>query len=300
MVRGGFVKKASCILSLIVLLVAAATRPLPAQDTSACRKCSLWKISSGRNTVYLLGSIHFLKKENYPLPAAMEKAFMDTSVVVFEMDMDDAGGGNDLLARGMYPPGRTLSEAIGKKTYERLRQKSAELGLDIRTLANFKPWFVTLTLLSLKLQALGFDPAYGIDRYLQVRAKKAHKEVLALETLGEQIDVFAGLTDRDQEALVLQTVEDMDAMDEDLGRLVAAWRCGDGTVLTEMMLKNYGDFPVLYDRLIVRRNLKWMAALDGYLRQGKNFLVVVGAGHLVGADGLVAMLQKKGYKVEQL
>jgi uncharacterized protein YbaP (TraB family) len=300
MVRGTLVRKALCVLFLIVLVSVAAAGPLSAQEASECRKCSLWKVSSGRNTVYLLGSIHFLKKENYPLPAAMEKAFADASVVVFELDMDEAGGMNDLLARGMYPPGRTLKEAVGKDTYERLRQKSAELGADVRTLQNFRPWFVTFALLSLKLKALGFNPAYGIDRHFQNRAKKMNKEILVLETTGEQIDVFAGLTDRDQEALIQQTLDDMDTMDEELGRLVAAWRCGDGTALSVMMLKSYVDFPALYDRIMVRRNLKWMAAIDGYLRQGRNFLVVVGAGHLVGDDGLIGMLRKKGCKVEQL
>ncbi len=300
MIRGRPVKKGLCVLFLIVLTAFAAARPLPAQESSECRKISLWKVSSGRNAVYLLGSIHFLKKENYPLPTAMEKAFADASAVVFELDLDEAGGANDLLARGMYPPGRTLKEAVGKNTYERLRQKAAELGADIRTLQNFRPWFVTFTLLSLKLHALGFNPAYGIDRYFQTRAKKTNKEILALETTGEQVDVFAGLTDRDQEALILQTIEDMDTMDEELGRLVAAWRCGDGAALAGMMFKSYAEFPVLYDRIIIRRNQKWMAAIDGYLRQGRNFLVVVGAGHLVGDDGLVGMLRKKGYRVEQL
>jgi len=300
MIRGRPVKKGLCVLFLIVLTAFAAARPLPAQESSECRKCSLWKVSSGRSIVYLLGSIHFLKKENYPLPAAMEKAFADASVVVFELDMDEAGGGNDLFARGMYPSGLTLKEAVGKNTYERLRRKSAELGADIGTLQNFRPWFITFALLSLKLHELGFNPAYGIDRHFQTRAKKTNKEILALETTGEQIEVFSGLADRDQEALILQTLDDMDTMDGELGRMIAAWRCGDGTVLAGMMLKSYEEFPALYDRIIVRRNLKWVAAIEGYLRQGRNYLVIVGAGHLVGDDGLVGILRKKGYKVEQL
>jgi len=302
MVRNRFVKKAVLVISVLFLAAAASVPSLHAEERSGSRT-SLWKCTSGRNTAYLLGSIHFLKKENYPLPAVMEKVLTEADTVVFEMDMAAAGSGNDsqlFLSKGMYPPGRTLSEAVHRDTYELLRKKSGQMGLEIKLLNNFRPWFVTLTLLSLKLKESGFDPDYGIDRYFQVKAAKLHKKIVALETMTEQIDIFAGLSDRDQEALILQTLNELDTMDEDVGRLVEAWQSGDGEAMAGMVLKSYRDYPVIYDRLIVRRNQKWLGEIERYLRQGKSVLVVVGAGHLVGTDGLVAMLQRRGYAVDQL
>jgi uncharacterized protein YbaP (TraB family) len=302
MVKSGFMKKAVLAMFVLILAAAVSVSSLPAGEQSGSRT-SLWKCTSGSNTVYLLGSVHFLKKENYPLPAVMEKALADADTVVFEIDMITAGGGNDsqlLLSKGIYPPGRTLSAAVHRNTYELLRKKSGQMGLDIKLLNNFRPWFVTLTLLSLKLKESGFDPDYGIDRYFQAKAAKSGKKITALETMAEQIDIFAGLSDRDQEALILQTLNELDTMDEDLGRLVDAWRNGDGDAMAGMILKSYQDYPVIYNRLIVRRNQKWLGAIERYLRQDRNVLLVVGAGHLVGSEGLIAMLQRRGYVVDQL
>jgi uncharacterized protein YbaP (TraB family) len=146
----------------------------------------------------------------------------------------------------------------------------------------------------------GFDPVYGIDHYFLVKARKSQKKIMALETMAEQIDIFDGLSDGDQEALILQTLRDLDTMDTEIDRLVAAWREGDGEAMSGLILKNFRDYPVIYDRLILRRNKKWLDRIEQFMRQRENILVIVGAGHLIGADGLVEMLKRKGYTVDQL
>jgi uncharacterized protein len=301
--KSGYFKKLLMIFFITALAIGVSVCPLPAQELPRSSQTSLWKVASGNHNVYLLGSIHFLKEKNHPLPGSMEQAFEDAHVVVFEMDMEDAKGGNDqqlLLTKGMYPPGRTLKAGIRKDTYDLLRTQLEVLGLDIQMFASFKPWFVTLTLLSVKLQMSGFDPAYGIDHYFLVKARKSQKEIMALETMAEQIDIFDGLSDSDQEALILQTLRDMDTMDAEIDRLVAAWREGDGEAMSGLILKSFRDYPVIYDRLILRRNKKWLDRIEQFMRQRENVLVIVGAGHLIGADGLVEMLKRKGYTVDQL
>jgi len=272
-------------------------------DSDAAEKKSLWKIRSKSNVVYLLGSIHYLKPQNYPLAEEMEAAYKDAKKIIFEINLESAEGGRaqQLMAlKGIYTDGTTLKDHVAPATYALAEKQLKELGLDIQIFNQFKPWFTALTVLALKLQSMGFDPGKGIDQYFFRKAKKEKKEVDGFETLEYQFGLFDGMPERVQESLLLQALSGGDLTETAVDAVVKAWAAGDLQALETLLLQGLKEFPELYQRLIVERNRAWLPKIESFLSQNENYLVVVGAGHLTGKDGLIEMLKAKGYTVEQL
>ena len=273
------------------------------QNISANTKNTLWRVSSEKNSVYLLGSLHILKSDNYPLDNSIERAFDDSQILVLEVDLrsqTDPKTQHMMLAKGMLPEGDSLDKRISKKTYELARAKIAELGLDIAAFKQFKPWFFTMTLVLTKLQTLGFSPQYGLDLHFFKKATQSGKQVLGLETFEQQIDMLDTLSEVSQDELVCQTVKELDILEQEMDTILKAWSTGDIKLLDETMLKSLKEYPAIYKVLITQRNNSWATKIESFLKQEKNYMVVVGAGHLAGRQGLVELLKKKGYSIEQL
>ena len=265
-------------------------------------KHTLWEVTTDHNTVYLLGSLHLLKSTNYPLADAIEDAFDDSEVVVFELDLDEANNPAIQLAmlnKGSLPEGVTLQETLNAETYALAAKKANELGTDIALLQGFEPWMFALTLASLKLVALGFDSAQGVDRYFFTKARQIGKPVIGLETMEFQINLFDRLSSADQEAIVHQTLLDLDILEQEMDSIVTAWEHGDVAELDDVLLKSFKEYPTIYRKFIVQRNKKWMKKIRPFFKKTDDYMIIVGAGHMVGDEGLVALLKKKGYRVEQ-
>jgi uncharacterized protein YbaP (TraB family) len=167
------------------------------------------------------------------------------------------------------------------------------------TFERFKPWFCALTLGVMEIQRLGFDPAYGIDTHFHNKAKSDGKEIMGLESPEYQIDLFATMDDKDQEALLRQTLEELEVVGAMATEMVEAWKNGDVNKLDAIMKLSFKDYPDMYDRFVVTRNRNWVSIIDALAGQNKNVLVVVGAAHLVGKDSVLNLLKAKGYKIEQ-
>jgi uncharacterized protein YbaP (TraB family) len=267
------------------------------------KKDFLWSIKSDKGTVYLLGSLHLLKADAYPLDKNIEAAYKDSRRVVFEADIDTVATPAfqaRMLALGLYPEGQTLAQNISKETYALLEKKLAEVGLSIDQVSRFKPWLCALTVAALKLKRLGFDPEYGLDKYFFKKAKEDGKTKLFLETLDFQISLFTELRDVEAEALLRQTLKDLEVVETMLPDIVSAWQRGDAARFEADVLISFKDYPQIYDRLVTQRNRAWVATIEQLLAQGGTTLVVVGAGHLVGQDSLVQLLKDKKYTIEQV
>ncbi len=266
-------------------------------------KRPIWKIQSETNVLYLMGSIHYLKAQNYPLDPAIESAFREAKTVVFEMDLDSAKGDEAqhlLVAKAAYPDKTTLQQHVSENTYQMTAEKLKQLGLDIDLFKVFKPWFVANMILARSMQALGFDPAYGIDHYFFRKSKEAAKKTLALETFESQLDVFNKMPDFVQDLMLQQSVRSAETMRAGLNTIVKAWAAGDLKALDAALLQGMREYPEVYQRTIVERNRVWLPKIRGYLKENETYFVVVGAGHLAGREGLVESLKAQGYSVEQL
>lgn len=274
---------------------AQAPSPVPA-------KSCLWKISSKQGTLYLLGSIHLLKKEAYPLNKAIENAFSNAERLVLEVNLEEMNSQDAqrlLLSKGLLAGGRTLQQSLSKESFALVNEKLETLGLPLEAVQRLKPWFLMLTLAVTKLQQLGYDPTHGIDRYFYEKAKLQSKEVLGLESAEFQIDLLDGLPVRTQEAALLQTLKEMEVMEKEFDQIVRAWAAGDTKGLEDSLLQSFQEYPEVYEKILTARNRNWLPKIEELLQQPGNTLVVVGAAHLVGPAGVVQLLRKKGYTVEQ-
>ena len=298
-------KRGGIALALAVCFAFWAAAPLVPADglAAAAGKRSVWKITSKDNVVYLLGSIHYLKPRNYPLDPALEAAFKDSQRVIFEIDLDDAKeeqAQHIMVSKAAYTDGTTLKNHVSETTYKLAEDKLEQLGIDITLFHPFKPWFAANMILARAMQQMGYDPGQGVDQYFFRKAKEGSKEIGSLETLESQLDLFNKMPDFVQDLMLLQTVRGADSMPAAVETIVKAWASGDLKTLDAALLQGMREFPEVYQRVIVERNREWMPQIESFLSQNVNTLVVVGAGHLAGRDGLIEALKAKGYSVEQM
>ena len=262
-----------------------------------------WKVTGGQGAIYLVGSVHLLSKDFYPLNPSLETAYKDTDLLVEEIDlgeMDGAGAQLTMLTRGIQPSSQPLDKALSPSTMALLTKKAGDLGMPIEALKQFKPWMIALTIEAMQWLKAGFDPELGLDKHFYNQAKRDSKAVQGLETMDYQIARFDEMPQDLQDRLLSETLKSIDTEQASMSKLVESWRIGDAATVERIVLKDLQQEPQLYQRLLVERNKNWLPKLDALFARKGRALVVVGAAHLVGPDGLVAMFKAKGYRVEQL
>ena len=282
-------------LSFIWAAVSAAL----VQDT---RKSCLWSLQTNSSMVYFLGSLHLLKRDAYPLESAIEKAYATSQKIIFETDiaaMKDPVVQAKMLELGLYPEGQNLYQNLDGGTRRLLENKLSGLGLPLEHLARFKPWVVALTLASLELQRLGFDPNYGIDIHFFHRAVRDGKEIGYLEPAEYQLNLLAKMNKQDQSSFLNQTLRDLELVLQIVGEMVSYWKTGDAESLHALLFKSFKDYPNIHTRFLIQRNKKWISKIENLTREKKKVFVVVGVGHLVGPGGLLNLLRKRGYNLIQ-
>ncbi len=285
---------ASCVAAALAL----ASLPLAAEARNFG-----WKVTGPQGVIYLVGSVHLLTKDFYPLNPALEQAYKESNLLVEEVDIGEMSGvGSQLsvLTRGMQPSSKPLDTVLSATTIALLTKKAEEVGLPLEALKQFKPWMIALTVEAMEWQKAGFDPELGLDRHFYEQAKADGKAVQALETIEYQIARFDEMPLELQDHLLAETLKSIDTEQASMSRLIEAWRSGDAGAVERIVLKDLQQEPQLYQRLLVERNRNWLPKLEAlFARKGRS-MVVVGAAHLVGPHGLLAMFRAKGYKVEQL
>ena len=289
-------KRLSRLAAIVALLQLA---PLHAQPT----RNFIWKVSAPGGALYLVGSVHLLTKDYYPLSPALETAFKDSNLLVEEADlgeMEAPASQFKLLSRGLLPGDQSLDRVVSPATYALVAKRISDLGMPIEPLKRFKPWMLALTLVQLEWQKAGFDASLGLDKHFYDRAKIDGRAVQGLETVDYQLSLFDGMTMQEQDRLLAESLKDLDKERASALRLTDAWKAGDATAVERIVLDDVKDDPLMYQRLLVNRNRNWLPQLDALLTRNGRAFVVVGAAHLVGPDGLLAMLKAKGYKVDQL
>jgi len=263
----------------------------------------LWTVEGQHNTVYLLGSIHVLRASDGGLPQVTDAAYADAEQLVMEIDMDEAAAEPLALVGSMQraatlPAGQTLRGVLGSD-YAHVEAQALEAGVDLAALDGYAPWFVALTLMTLDLAKRGFDPALGIEQTLAARASTDHKPITGLETAEQQFAVLSSLPLPEQKRFLLMSLEEAGRMDEELESMLTAWRTGDTDKLETLLTAEFDKFPELYKPLTEDRNRAWMGKLVDLLDEDDDYLVVVGALHLVGHNSVVDLLRERGYEVRQ-
>jgi uncharacterized protein YbaP (TraB family) len=263
---------------------------------------TFWTVRGAHNTVYLLGSVHVLKPEDSALPAEVQQAYTQAKTLVLEVNLNDLSSASMLGASTQYaslPEGQTLAAALGPELNRDFVAHANALGVDPDVFQGFQPWFAAIMLDEAQMAKLGFAAAAGVDEQLAARAQSDNKELIGLETIEDQFSVFSQLSLDEQRRYMRFSLASLDTAAADIEATVSAWRRGDTQALEQLLEEDFKDFPDLRRRLTVDRNRRWLEKIRPMLSANQDYLIVVGALHLVGAGGLVDLLQKQGYQVTQ-
>lgn len=281
---------------LLIGFSLATTNPCTAAEHH-----TLWSLKGKTNTVYLLGSVHFLKPSER-LPGVVDDAYKDAEKLVMEIDMDDLDPQamqQLTLELGLLPENKTLESELGAAAWGKVSTQAREIGIDPALLNRFQPWLAAMTLVQLQLMKLGLDPNSGVEQQLTARASGDGKEITGLETLRQQIGMLAGLSQQQQREFLMYSVEDTQRASQEIDELLGAWRTGDTRTLAQLLAEGFDRYPDLYRPLTVDRNRRWIASIENLLDDRDDYLVVVGTLHLVGKDSVIELLERGGHKVTQ-
>lgn len=286
----------------------------------------LWKVQGKKNTVWILGSVHMLPESAHPFPAAFEEAYNSAGKLVFEIDMNPEGmmgAAMGLMMKAMMMDGRTLKDVVSPETWELLEPRldglaktfasmgGGAMGMDMsseattkllkQSLMRMKPWFIGMLLQLGEVQEEGeYRPDLGVDMFYAGRARQDGKEIGGLETIEEQIGFFESLAGESGEEFLLASLKATDPGAAELDAMVEAWKKGDIEALDRLVNGSMKDSPETYDLMIVQRNRNWVPQIESFLNDDENYLVVVGAGHLVGNESVIRLLREGGHHVERM
>ena len=296
-------------LSLALCLLqpsAQATAPATDEPAAPAARPLLWKVSDADNSVYLLGSFHLLKETDYPLPVEVDRAFADAESLLFEIDPQAMTAPETVATMQKYmayEDGKSLSTALPKATLDKLATLVSASGGSIAAMEHSEPWAVSLGLVMGVSQSMGFRPDLGVDRHLMERAAKAGKPTAGLETAEDQFRAMDSVPHAEQAKGLDEFLDDPRKLVQQMGEMHDWWRAGDVARLdSELRAQMAEETPVTYRLLNVERNRAWLPQVERRLTESKadDTLVVVGALHLLGDDGLVSRLRAKGYRVERI
>ncbi len=275
---------------------------LAAQDDPAPRREQfelLWSIEGESNRVYLLGSVHLLPHGARALPDVVTAAYRTSDLVVFESDLFLIGSVEyeaDELAQARYPAGQTIHDEISPELMALAREKVDALGLPMGILQRYRPWFFAQTLATAQFAHDGFPLDNGVDVRLYKEAVKDVKLTDGLTPPDEHLRFFAGLSPEQNENFLRSALTDLQDSRAEISRILDIYNNANLGLLETLAREMKQQTPSLYQRLVADRNQEWIPAIAEYRKQKGNVLVVVGALHLVGNEGLLELFRQQGWQ----
>ena len=245
--------------------------------------------------MYLVGSVHLLAKDYYPLNPALESAFKDSDRLVEEVDLAEMMATENqlnMLMQGMLPAGQSLETVVSKATFDLVSKRLEGLGMPVEPLKRMKPWLLAITLLGMEWQKAGFEAELGLDKHFYDLAKAAGKPVEGLETISFQIAQFDGMTNQEQERLLAETLNELDTQQAEVTKLADAWKAGDVATVERSCCRISVRHPVAPADAC---RSKQEPAESGHRAKGGRPFIVVGA----ASSGATAVPASRSYAVEQ-
>ena len=289
-------------LLLQQLIVALAfTFSVTAVGADAVNRGFFWEVKGGEKPLYLLGSIHFAAANFYPFADHVEAAFTEADQLVVEVDIsniDPIALQAQVFEMGTYTPPESLADHVSPATLAKLKKYLHSNNLPVDNFLRQKPGLIVMTITSLELAKQGLNPNQGVDLYFLQKAFN-QKAIKQLESFQEQFAVL--LADEYGESMLSQTLDETASYDQLVYDLVTIWRHGDIERLHELLitepLTRYPESRAAFDALFTDRNIKMLEKITGYLSEPTSHFVVIGAGHMIGKDGIVEGLRAQGFEV---
>jgi uncharacterized protein YbaP (TraB family) len=295
----------------LLLLVLAPLSGTAAPHAKKFPKCCVWRVANAKAPFYLVGSIHALSRKDYPLPAPYDIALEDSNRFLFEFDpTQHAAFQKKFEAAARYPRGQDLRSKISPELLAWLRKNMFTMMPEARdgngerfasfdSQFRYKPWWIAQHLAAPASYSKA-SASHGLDNYFVDHAMKLGKEIAGLETVNEHVAVMGGLSDRDGEFMLQDALSHPDGGDKESGRMYKAWRKGDTKALWAGDASLRSKAPRIAARFVDDRNVKWIPRIEAELKTGKPTAIVAGALHFSGPRSVIALLQKRGYVIEQL
>ncbi len=262
-----------------------------------------YEVRTPSATVFLLGSIHVARDDVYPLREDILAAWESSDRLAVELDIVGPNAAQiqaEMLERGRYSDGRSLRDDLDDEVYTELAERLAENGLPMDLMLSLKPGLVITTLASIEMMKLGLNPEQGIDRFFLERSR-GRKPIIELETVDQQLDALIDVPN--PRLMVEQALDQLGDLETDMDAMLLSWKRGDADTLAALILEtaiaDNPEYAPIYKRLFDDRNLAMMEKLNDLVAQGGTTFLVVGAGHLVGKQGLIALARRQGYAAQQ-
>jgi hypothetical protein len=297
-----------------IALVLLGLMPLSAIAVSPAHKfpkCCVWRVTNAGAPFYLVGSIHALSNKDYPLPSPFELALRESKRIVLEFDPSrHVEFERKFEAAAKYPPGQDIRSKIDPELFAWLRQNILTVKADPRhgkservggfeSDLRYKPWWIAQHLAAPASYSRS-SASHGLDNYFVDHARIAGKEIAGLESVDEHVAVMGGLSDRESEFMLRDALTQPENGAKELSRMYKAWRKGDTNALWAGNTRLRSKAPTIAARLVDNRNVKWVPRIEAELKSGKPTAIVAGALHFSGPRSVIALLQKRGYQIEQL
>ena len=291
------------LFAFLAATILVAAGPLQAGENPIF----MWQVKSETATVSLVGSIHVGKPDFFPLAEPFETAFSDAPVLAVEVDMTDPANlqksGVLIMQKGMLPGGTTLQDRLSPEIWKRMEEYAAESNMNLAMYSKLKPGLVAMIMVLEEYKKQGFDPELGIDMHFLEAAKEQGKEIRELESIEAQLDLFFSIDDQLDDILMAEFLDQMDEIVTMTEEMVRLWKTGDVDGLDRFLQDQMGEDPAMaefYRTLLDDRNVGMADKIVEWLEADTDIYVVVGAGHFSGPQGILSLLEDKGYKVRQM
>lgn len=296
-----FPRRSTAALALLVLWAHSGCSTLPPSDRAG--RHVLWEVRDPLHVVYLMGSVHIMPASVHPLDPVMEKAFDEAEELVLEIDLSQQSAGDvgaKLEKLGTYPEGDSLRQHLSKNAQDFLTEFLPLFGITFNQVTRYRPWFLADALSARYLEERGLRNELGIDNYFLRKANRRGLPIAGLEEMSAQTALNVDGSDLEAEAYLLGTLLNLTEVEKAVQRMAKAWRKGDLDTLNRLIDVQAAADPKLTQRMFSERNRQWLPAIERRIRGQRNVLIIVGAGHLIGQEGIVSLLRARGYEVRRL
>ena len=286
-------------------LVAGAMLALSACTTPAQAQPAMWTVKDADSTIYLFGTVHLLKPETEWKTEKLKAAIAEAEQLWLELPTTNS----EALAAEMMPlitqfglaPATPLSSSLTPEEMKTLDEAAKLAGMTGAQLNAFRPWFAALTITTSAVTRAGYDPASGVDSRIEALFAERGIKPKGFETPEQQIKVFADMSREEELAYLRQIIEEYENAADVLDRMVDQWSRGDLVGLEASLVADMREAsPELYEDLLPKRNANWAVQIEDMLKGKGVIFIAVGAGHLIGADSVQALLKAKGIEAERV
>ncbi len=262
----------------------------------------VWEVEKNGAKIYIGGTIHILREQDYPLPDQFQTVYNHSEILVTELDlkeMTSPANMGKLQKMMMYDDEQTLKKVLNEEVYSELDSVCRQFGMNLLMMDKFKPSMVILTLTFQALNKIGVK-SEGVDMYFTNKAANDNKTCLFLETFEEQLKFIENMGEGNEDEFVSYSVRDLEEQLASFADLIDEWKAGKNETMLAQLIIFEQDYPDIYKTLLMERNNNWIKQIEGFFETQAVEFVLFGAMHLYGSFGILQQLQSRGYSIRQL